>query len=553
MRRRYFEELGIRTTKSVSSIQQPPKLELKQLPPHLRYAYLGKSSTLPVIISSTVSKVEEEKLLRVLRENKTVIEWSIADIKGINSSLCMHKIFMEEKFKPNIDDSAWISAVQVGPKKGGITVIENEKNELIPTRIVTGWKVCIDYCKLNAATRKDHFSLPFIDQILERLVGHSHCCFMDRYSGYNQIPRCMIAIFSDMIEKFIEVFMNDFSVFESSFDECLEHLSLVLQRCTETNLESTFEFMDECLLVFNTLKEKLISAPVIITPDWNLPFELMCNASDFAVGTVLGQRRNKIFYVIYYAKFELEIRDKKGSENVVADHLSRLEATEQTETVEINEVFPDEQIFGMEEAPLYADIVNYLARRGADQIVRRYVPEEEVPLILEHCHSSTYAGHFGTSKIATKIIQSGFYWPTLFKDASEFVKRCDRCQRTGNIFRRNEMPLNNILEVELFDVWGIDFMGSFPPSFSNQYILVAVDYISKWFEQLLAKYDVKHRVATVYHPQTSGQVEVSNKQLKRILEVTAEGEKRLLQLNELDELRMKAYENSRIYKERTKK
>ncbi|XP_022880581.1 uncharacterized protein LOC111397839 [Olea europaea var. sylvestris] len=429
MRRRYFEELGIRTTKSVSSIQQPPKLELKQLPPHLRYAYLGKSSTLPVIISSTVSKVEEEKLLRVLRENKTAIEWSIADIKGINSSLCMHKIFMEEKFKPNIDDSAWISAVQVGPKKGGITVIENEKNELIPTRIVTGWKVCIDYCKLNAATRKDHFSLPFIDQILERLVGHSHYCFMDRYSGYNQIPRCMIAIFSDMIEKFIEVFMNDFSVFESSFDECLEHLSLVLQRCTETNLESTFEFMDECLLVFNTLKEKLISAPVIITSDWNLSFELMCNASDFAVGTVLGQRRNKIFHVIYYAsktlnnaqlnyvttekellavvyafdkfrsylvgskvivyidhvaikylmekkdakpplicwillfqEFDLEIRDKKGSENVVADHLSRLEATEQTETVEINEVFPDEQIFGMEEAPLYADIVNYLAR-----------------------------------------------------------------------------------------------------------------------------------------------------------------------------------------------
>lgn len=99
---------------------------------------------------------------------------------------------------------------------------------------------------------------------------------------------------------------------------------------------------------------------------------------------------------------------------------------------------------------LWEDPILY--RRGADQIVRRCVPEEEVPLILEHCHSFTYAGHFGASKTAAKILQSGFYWPTLFKDAFEFVKMCDRCQCTGNIFRRNEIPLNSILEVELFDV-----------------------------------------------------------------------------------------------------
>ncbi|XP_022864488.1 uncharacterized protein LOC111384443, partial [Olea europaea var. sylvestris] len=181
--------------------------------------------------------------------------------------------------------------------------------------------------------------------------------------------------------------------------------------------ESTFEFTDECLLAFNTLKEKLISAPVIITLDWNLPFELMCDASDFAGGA--------------------------GSENVVADYLSRLETTEQTETVEINEVFSNEQIFSVEEAPWYADIVNYLARS--------IMPPN-------------YSRHFGASKIAAKILQSGFYWPTLFKDAFEFVKKCDRCQRTGGTIRR----------------LGIDFMGPFSPSFSNQYILVAVDYISKW-------------------------------------------------------------------------
>jgi len=179
-------------------------------------------------------------------------------------------------------------------------------------------------------------------------------------------------------------------------------------------------------------------------------------------------------------------------------------------------------------------------------------------------HAREVGGHFGTTKIAAKVLQSGFYWPTLFKNAYVHVKECDACQRMGNISKRNEIPLNNILEVKLFDVWGIDFMGPFPFSFSNQYILLAVDYVSKWvevvalpsnntravikllkkniftqfgipraiindggkhfcnhqFKTLLLKYGVKHYVATPYHPQTSGQVEVSNRELKRILEKT---------------------------------
>ena len=163
-----------------------------------------------------------------------------------------------------ISDSSWVSPVQCVPKKGGMTVVKNDKNELIPTRTVTGWRVCIDYRKLNDATRKDHFPLPFIDQMLERLSGHDYYCFLDGYSGYNQIPlapedqekttftcpydtfayrrmpfglcnapatfqRCMLSIFSDMVEKYIEVFMDDFSVFGSSFDNCLSNLALVLQ------------------------------------------------------------------------------------------------------------------------------------------------------------------------------------------------------------------------------------------------------------------------------------------------------------------------------------
>ena len=297
--------LGINTTPQKPSIIEAPSLELKLLPYHLKYAYLHDSS-LPVIISSSLTDLEEEKLLRVLRAHKQAFGWTIADIKGISPSLCMHKILMEEDYKPvvqpqrrlnpnlqevvkkevlklldtgifyPISDSSWVSPVQVVPKKGGVTVVENENNELIPTRMVTGWKVCIDYRKLNDATRKDHFPLPFIDQMLERLAGHAYYCFLDGYSGYNQIhvapedqdkttftcpygtfayqrmpfglcnapatfQRCMMAIFSDMVEKFIEIFMDDFSVFGSSFDNCLNNLSLVLQRCEETNLVLNWE------------------------------------------------------------------------------------------------------------------------------------------------------------------------------------------------------------------------------------------------------------------------------------------------------------------------
>ena len=259
-----------------------------------------------MIISAALTSNEEEKLLRILREHKTALGWSIADIKGISPSICMHKILMEDNFKPSIEhqrrlnpnmkevvrkevlkwldagiiypisDSQWVSPVQVVPKKGGMTVVPNEKNELIPQRTVTGWRVCIDYRKLNKATRKDHFPLPFLDQMLDRLAGKAYYCFLDGYTGYNQITiapedqekttftcpygtfafrkmpfglcnapatfqRTMMAIFSDMVEKFIEVFMDDFSIFGNSFDHCLSNLAKVLQRCVETNLVLNWE------------------------------------------------------------------------------------------------------------------------------------------------------------------------------------------------------------------------------------------------------------------------------------------------------------------------
>ena len=305
-RRKYFESLGEGAKTPVPSAEQPPKMEQKPLPSHLKYAYLGVASTLPVIISASLTELEEEKLLRVLRDHRNALGWSLADLKGIRPSMCMHRILLEEGYKPSVEaqrrlnptmkevvrkevlkwldtgviypisDSAWVSLVQVVPKKGGTTVIRTENNILLPSRTVTGWRICIDYRKLNKATRKDHFPLPFLNQMLDRLAGYEYYCFLDGYSGYNQIviapedqekttftcpygtfafrrmpfglcnapgtfQRCMMAIFSDMVEKTIEIFMDDFSVLGNSFDNCLENLRSVLIRCEETNLVLKWE------------------------------------------------------------------------------------------------------------------------------------------------------------------------------------------------------------------------------------------------------------------------------------------------------------------------
>ncbi|MFS7913713.1 putative nucleotidyltransferase, Ribonuclease H [Helianthus anomalus] len=347
-----------------------------------------------------------------------------------------------------------------------------------------------------------------------------------------------------------------------------------------------FVFDEECLRSFEFLKEKLVSALILVSPDWSLPFELMCDASDYAVGAVLGQRREKHFHPIYYAsktlndaqenytttekellavvfafdkfrsylvlsktvmftdhsalrhlfqkkdakprlirwilllsEFDIELKDKKGAENVAADHLSRLEDPKREEIHEeaIGDRFPHESIdavtIGAVDLPWYSDIANYLAdefvmeslsaqqkrklmrdarkyvwddpylfRIGGDRVLRRCVSREEGVGILRHVHEGLTGGHHGAHTTAQKVFDCGFFWPTVFEDAQDFVRACDACQRIGNISFRNEMPQNPIQVLEVFDVWGIDFMGPFPPSSGNRYILVAIDYISKWVE-----------------------------------------------------------------------
>jgi hypothetical protein len=207
--------LLVSSEKEETAIPDPPKKELKPLPDNLKYKVLGPADSLPVIIASDLIDAQKEKLLDVWREHKEAIGWSIEDIKGISPSLVMHKIHLEENSKPSrepqrrlnpamqevvrteviklldagiiypISDSKWVSPIYVVPRRVGLTVVKNKDNELVPTRIQSGSRVCIDYHKLNAATRKDHFPLPFIDQMVERLAGHKYCCFLDDYFGYN--------------------------------------------------------------------------------------------------------------------------------------------------------------------------------------------------------------------------------------------------------------------------------------------------------------------------------------------------------------------------------
>ncbi|RVW73692.1 Retrovirus-related Pol polyprotein from transposon 17.6 [Vitis vinifera] len=711
-----------------------PKLNLKPLPVELKYTYLEENNQCPIVISSSLTNHQEKCLLEVLKRCKKAIGWQISDLKGISPLVCTHHIYMEEEAKPirqfqrrlnphlkevvraevlkllqagiiyPISDSSWVSPTQVVPKKSGITVVQNDEGEEITTRLTSGWRVCIDYRKLNAVTRKYHFPLPFIDQVLERVSGHPFYCFLDGYSGYFQIEiamedqekttftcpfgtyayrrmpfglcnapatfqRCMLSIFSDMVERIMEVFMDDITVYGGTFEECLVNLEAVLHRCIEKDLVLNWEkchfmvrqgivlghIISEKGIEVNKAKVELISklpSPTtikgvrqflghagfyrrfikdfsklskplceLLAKDakscvwskrrWEALCDLLCKQNiersleelhnyreriaSCALKYLLTKQDAKarlIRWILLLQEFDLQIRDKKGVENVVADHLSRLAIAHNSHALPINDDFPKESLMFLVKTPWYAHIANYLVtseipsewnaqdrnhlfakihayyweepflfKYCADQIIRKCVPEEEQQGILTHCHENACGGHFASQKTAMKVLQSGFTWPSLFKDAHIMCRSCDRCQRLGKLTKRNQMPMNPILIVELFDVWGIDFMGPFPMSFGNSYILVGVDYVSKWveavpckqndhrvvlkflkenifarfgvpkaiisdggshfcnkpFESLLAKYGVKHKVATPYHPQTSGQVELANREIKNIL------------------------------------
>ncbi|RDX92693.1 Retrovirus-related Pol polyprotein from transposon 17.6, partial [Mucuna pruriens] len=485
---------------------------------------------LPVIIASNLYREQEDKLLSVLRQHKKAIGCELSVLPRINPSICMHKILMEEESKPirqttkknefnhprcsqergiiyPISDSQWMSLVQVVPKKSGMIVTKNQHDELVPMWIQNSWRVCINYRRLNQATRKDHFPLPFIDQVLEKLAGKSHYYFLDGFFGYMQIhiaPEdqhkttftcpfgtftytrmsfglcntpstfqcCMTSIFSDLLQECMEVFMDDFTVYVDSFDSCLENLSKLLTRCMDTNLVLNFEkchfmvtegivlghlvsnrgievdkskidiitslpnptsvrevrsFLGHArfyrrfiknfskislppskLLQKDELNKRLTSTPILHAPNWGLSFELMCDASNSALGVFLGQRAGVgkpmhellaivfaldkfrsyllgskivvfsnhaalrfllkkpnakprlIRWMLLLQEFNIEIKDKKGVENVVANHISRIERED--DLMPIRDEFPYEQLLQITTpTPLFANICNFVA------------------------------------------------------------------------------------------------------------------------------------------------------------------------------------------------
>nr|GEW21183.1 hypothetical protein [Tanacetum cinerariifolium] len=313
-------------TKAKSSVEEPPERELKELPSHLKYAFLEESNKLPVIIAKDLKDVEKEALINVLKSHKRAIAWKISNIKGIDPRFYTYKILMKEYYKVAvqsqrsvnskihdiikkeviklldadmiypISDSPWVSPIYCVPKKRGMTVVANENNELILTRLVTGWRVCIDYRKLNDATWKDHFPLPSMDQMLERLPGHK----ILKYGI--EVDRAKVDVIAKLphpnIVKGVRSFLGH-AGFYRRFIQDFSKIAIPMTHLLEK--ETPFMFSKECVDAFNTLKKKLTEAPILVVPNWNLPFELMCDASDFAIGVVLGQRKTKHFQPIHYA------------------------------------------------------------------------------------------------------------------------------------------------------------------------------------------------------------------------------------------------------------
>ncbi|GKA88906.1 reverse transcriptase domain-containing protein [Tanacetum coccineum] len=549
-----FKKITINTDYKIkTSLEEPPTdLELKPLLDNLEYVFLEEPSFLHVIISSKLSAQNKSKLVSILKKHKEAFAWKTTDILGICPSFCKHKIQLLDDKKPiiqkqrrqnpnmqevvkkeivklldtsiiySIADSPWVSPIYCVPKKG-------ESVEVFMD----------DFSVFGDSFEK---CLKNLDKMLQRckdahlVLNWEKCHFMVKEGivlGYKvssaglEVDKAKINIILKLPPptniKVKEGIVLGHKVSGAGLEVDKAKSDVILKFPPPSNIKDTpFEFNDECQKAFESLKEKLTCALVIVSPNFNLSFELMCDASDFAVGAVLGQKD-------VLQEFDIEIKDRKGTENVAADHLSRIENDVSSDDSEVDDNFIRETLMEIntKDEPWFADFENYLV---ADIIPKGMTYQQKNKFFSDLKY---------------------YFWeePYLFK--------------TGNISKRDEMPLTNIQVCEIFDVWGIDFMGPFPKSHKFEYILVAVDYVSKWaesqalptndarvvvtflkklfchfgmpkalisdqgtyfynkiMEKTMKRYGVNHHFSTSYHPQTSGQVENTNRALKRILKNT---------------------------------
>ncbi|GJX11985.1 reverse transcriptase domain-containing protein [Tanacetum coccineum] len=539
-------------------------------------------------------RVEEIAALhKGLMSHKASHRLELSTLKGINPEFCTHKILMEEDYKPAVQqqrwvnleihdvikkeveklldagliypilDSPWVSPVHCVPKKGGFTVVENDENELIPTRLVTGWRVCIDYQKLNEATHKDHFPLPFMDQMLERLAGNEYYCFLDGFSGYIQIP-------IDPHDQEKTTFMCPYGMFayrRMPFGLCnaqARSKDKMLKRCEDINLclnwEKSHFMVKEGIVPGHKISKNGIEADkakvdVIAkftssTTSGCLEFSWSCRPIHYDSKTMSEAESHyttmeKEMLAMVYAFEKLWSYLILNKSIMHTDHsaLKYLSAKKDSKARLLR-------------TPWFADFSNYHA---GNFIVKGMSSQQKNKFFKDVKH---------------------YFWddPFLFKIyADQVIRRCVVGQEAFDVLKACHSGPTEIQVCEIFDVWGIDFIGPFPSSRGNKYILVAVDYLSKWveakalptndaqvvckflkslfarfgapraiisdrgthfcndqFAKVMLKYGVTHRLSTAYHPQTSGQVEVSNRGLKRILERTI-GENRASCSDKLDD------------------
>nr|GEV21713.1 retrovirus-related Pol polyprotein from transposon 17.6 [Tanacetum cinerariifolium] len=455
----YGEEITLREK---FSVEEPPELELKELPSHLEYAFLEDSNKLLVIIAKNLKVDEREALINVLKYHKWAIAWKISDIKGIDQRFCTHKILIEDDYKPAghsqrrvnsktrdvikkeviklldagmiypISDSPWVSPIHYVPKKGGMTVVANENNELILTRLVTGWRMVFFR----------YFQILIDPQDQEKTT---FACPYGTFA-YRRMPfgLCNALVFGD------------------SFSSCLTNLDKMLNRCKETNLVLNWEkchFMcrEGIVLGHKISKSGLEVDKAKVDVIAKLPHPTTVKGVRSFLGHIGFYRR----FIEDFSKIArpmthlLEKETPFGSENLAADHLLRLENPHQDvlENKDINENFPLKTLGSLtsHNTPWFVDIVKFHAgnfiKKGLTSQQKKFFKDEAFE-ILKAFHEGPSRGHHGANLTTKKVFDAGFFGPSYYRDAHEMIKTCDIYQRQGKISQRDEMPQYSIQEAK---------------------------------------------------------------------------------------------------------